>query len=165
MMEYEREGRLRVIRMPHAALHFSPTGLAWISSIYTLPFGGLLLLGGRAGDILGRRRAFVAGLALFGVASMAGGLATSVPWLLAARAAQGVGAAFAAPNSVALVTSNFEEGIYGFLDAASSGWGAVVLVSLLAAVVLLGAFLAVELRARQPVVPLTLFRDRNRSAA
>src|SRR6185436_16585920 len=58
-------------------LHFSPTGLSWVLNAYTLPFGGLLLLGGRAGDILGRRRVFMAGLALFTLASLAGGLATS----------------------------------------------------------------------------------------
>jgi MFS family permease len=78
-------------------LHFSPTGLSWVLNAYTLPFGGLLLLGGRAGDILGRRRVFMAGLALFTVASLAGGLATSAGQLLAARVAQGAGGAVAIP--------------------------------------------------------------------
>src|ERR1700726_4213318 len=78
-------------------LHLSGTGLAWIQNSYMLAFGGLLLLGGRAGDILGRRRVFLAGVSLFTLASLAGGLATSGPLLLAARAAQGVGGALASP--------------------------------------------------------------------
>jgi EmrB/QacA subfamily drug resistance transporter len=92
------------------ALGFSPTGLAWVTSAYMLSFSGLLLLGGRAGDIVGRRRTFMAGLALFAVASLFGGFATSPGWLIAARVAQGIGAAFAAPSSLALITTNFEEG-------------------------------------------------------
>jgi MFS family permease len=91
-------------------LHFSPTGLSWVLNAYTLPFGGLLLLGGRAGDILGRRRVFMAGLALFTVASLAGGLATSAGLLLAARVAQGAGGAVAIPAVLALITSSFPEG-------------------------------------------------------
>src|SRR5207247_633505 len=75
------------------SLSFSATGLSWVQNAYTLAFGGLLLLGARAGDILGRRRIFVAGLALFTVASLGVGLAQSAAWLLAARALQGVGAA------------------------------------------------------------------------
>ena len=67
----------------HRALGFSPTGLSWVQNAYTLTFGGLLLLGARAGDILGRRRVFVAGIALFTVASLLGGLAQSAG--LAAR--------------------------------------------------------------------------------
>ena len=78
-------------------LDFSPTGLSWVQNAYTLTFGGLLLLGARAGDILGRRRIFVTGIALFTAASLRGGLAPSAAWLLAARAVQGVGAAIAAP--------------------------------------------------------------------
>jgi MFS family permease len=93
-----------------AALHFTPTSLAWVVSAYILAFGGLLLLGGRTGDILGRRRMFMSGLSLFAVASLFGGLATSMPWLLSARIAQGTGAAFAAPSALALVTANFREG-------------------------------------------------------
>src|SRR3984885_6916756 len=68
-------------------LHFSATGLSWVGNAYSLAFGGLLLLGGRAGDVLGRRRVFVTGIAIFTVASLAGGLATSAAWLLTARAA------------------------------------------------------------------------------
>jgi MFS family permease len=65
-----------------SALHFSSTGLSWVQSAYTLTFGGLLLLGARAGDILGRRRMLIAGIALFTAASLAGGLAPSAAWLL-----------------------------------------------------------------------------------
>jgi EmrB/QacA subfamily drug resistance transporter len=86
-------------------LGFSATGLAWVMSAYTLTFGGLLLLGGRAGDILGRRRVFLAGIALFTAASLVGGLAPGAGWLLAARVAQGVGAAAAGPNTIALITT------------------------------------------------------------
>ncbi len=80
------------IALPHiqGALHFSTTGLSWVLNAYTLTFGGLLLLGGRAGDILGRRRVFITGILLFSLASLLGGLATSSAWLLAARALQGV---------------------------------------------------------------------------
>src|SRR6266542_4047619 len=76
------------IALPHilSALDFSTTGLSWVLNAYTLTFGGLLLLGGRAGDILGRRRVFITGILLFSLASLLGGLATSSGWLLAARA-------------------------------------------------------------------------------
>jgi EmrB/QacA subfamily drug resistance transporter len=93
-----------------SALDFSSTGLAWVFNAYTLTFGGLLLLGGRAGDILGRRRTFVIGVSLFTLASLIGGFATTSWWLVAARAAQGVGGAFASPSVLALIASNFEEG-------------------------------------------------------
>lgn len=91
-------------------LHFSPTSLAWVLNAYTLAFGGLLLLGGRAGDILGRRRVLVAGIVVFTVASLLGGIATSAGLLVAARVLQGVGAALAAPSTLALITTNFPEG-------------------------------------------------------
>ena len=91
-------------------LHFSDTGLSWVQSAYTLTFGGLLLLGARAGDLLGRRRVFVAGIAVFTAASLAAGLAQSGGWLLAARAVQGIGAAIAAPATLALLTTTFPEG-------------------------------------------------------
>ncbi len=77
---------------------------------YAITFGGLLLLGGRAGDILGRRRVFVFGLLLFSAASLLGGFATSQWWLLTARAVQGVGGAVIAPTALALITTNFPEG-------------------------------------------------------
>jgi EmrB/QacA subfamily drug resistance transporter len=229
------------------SLHFSATGLSWVVNAYTLTFGGLLLLGGRAGDILGRRRVFVAGILLFSFASLLGGFATSVGWLLAARALQGVGGAIASPTALALITTNFPEGpertrafglyatvsaagasiglilggmltswvswrwvlfvnvpigvaiallaplfigeserrsgrfdlagaltstagmaslVYGFIHAASSGWGdRTTLAAFAAALVLLASFLLVELRTEQPITPLHLFADRDRSGA
>jgi EmrB/QacA subfamily drug resistance transporter len=92
------------------ALHFSPSGLSWVLNAYTLTFGGLLLLGARSGDLLGRRKTFVLGVVVFTVASLVGGFATSSGFLLAARAAQGVGGAFAAPSSLALMTTMFPDG-------------------------------------------------------
>jgi EmrB/QacA subfamily drug resistance transporter len=91
-------------------LGFSATGLSWVQNTYTLAFGGLLLLGARAGDILGRRRMFVVGLAVFTAASLVIGLAPSAAWLLAARVVQGVGAAILAPSTLALLTAGFPEG-------------------------------------------------------
>jgi EmrB/QacA subfamily drug resistance transporter len=228
-------------------LHFSATGLSWVTNVYSLAFGGLLLLGGRAGDVLGRRRVFLAGIAVFTLASLLGGLATSSAWLLAARGVQGVGAALAAPGALALITTNFAEGaernralsifsatssagasvglilggvltdwlswrsvlfinvpvgiavlliaplfieeterhrgrldiagavtsvtgmialVYAFIRASDAGWSdSTTLLSFAAGVVLLAAFVTVEARARQPVVPLRLFADRARSGA
>lgn len=93
-----------------ADLGFSPASLSWVQNIYALAFGGLLLLGARMGDLLGRRQVFIGGIALFTVASMLGGLAQSETWLLAARTLQGVGAAIAAPSTLALLTISFPEG-------------------------------------------------------
>ena len=100
------------IALPHiqASLHFSSTSLSWVMNAYTLTFGGLLLLGGRAGDILGRRRVFLAGIGLFTLSSLVGGLSTSAGMLLAARAVQGAGGALAAPAVLALIVSGFPEG-------------------------------------------------------
>jgi EmrB/QacA subfamily drug resistance transporter len=100
------------IALPDIAsgLRFSETGLSWVLNAYTLTFGGLLLLGGRAGDILGRRRVFIAGIVLFTAASLAGGLATSAAWLLAARAVQGAGGALASPAVLALISASYAEG-------------------------------------------------------
>jgi EmrB/QacA subfamily drug resistance transporter len=92
------------------ALHFSGSNLEWVVNAYALAFGGLLLLGGRSGDLLGRRRIFMAGIGLFAVASLAGGFATDQAWLLIARIIQGVGGAMAAPTSLALIAVTFPEG-------------------------------------------------------
>jgi EmrB/QacA subfamily drug resistance transporter len=237
------------IALPHIqqALHFSTTSLSWVLNAYTLTFGGLLLLGGRAGDILGRRGVFIFGIALFTFASLLGGLATSSGWLLAARALQGVGGAIASPTALALITTNFAEGrernralgvfaavsvsgaaigllaggmltswlswrwvlfvnvpigillaliaplyineserqpgrfdlggaltstagmvalVYGFIRAAQEGWSDVVTIgSFVASVVLLGVFLSIETRTRQPITPLHMFRNRNRAGS
>ncbi|WP_235947041.1 MFS transporter [Nocardia terrae] len=228
-------------------LHFSSTGLSWVMNSYSLVFGGLLLLGGRAGDLFGRRNLFIAGAALFTVASLAGGLAQSAGWLLAARVVQGIGGAMAAPNTLALLTTTFPEPkarmrvlalfsgmssagfaiglivgglltewlgwrsvmfinvpfglvvvvlailnlsaaqrepahldlpgaltatsgvaalVYGFISAASDGWGSATTdIALAAGVGLLVAFLVIESRASQPLLPLRLFTDRNRATA
>lgn len=235
------------IALPHVqdALSFSTTDLSWVLSAYTLTFGGLLLLGGRAGDILGRRRVFIAGILVFTLASLLGGLAQE-PWqLLAARALQGVGGAIASPTSLALITTTFPEGpernrafgvfaavsagggaigllaggmltewldwrwvffvnvpigvliavlapmyisesekhpgrfdvsgaltstlgmaslVYGFIRASEEGWrDSLTVGSFGAAVVLLAAFVLIEMRAKEPITPLRMFADRNRS--
>ncbi|MEU2583430.1 MFS transporter [Streptomyces avermitilis] len=235
------------IALPHIqdALKFSTTDLTWVVSAYTLTFGGLLLLGGRAGDILGRRRVFMTGILLFTLASFLGGLAQE-PWqLLAARALQGVGGAIASPTSLALITTTFPEGpernrafgvfaavsagggaigllaggmltewldwrwvlfvnvpigvliavlapmyiseserhpgrfdiagaltstagmaslVYGFIRASEEGWrDSLTIGSFGAAVVLLLAFGFTEMRAKEPITPLKMFADRNRS--
>jgi MFS family permease len=120
------------VALPHiqAALRFSGSGLEWVINAYTLAFGGLLLLGGRAGDLLGRRRMFVIGLLLFSAASFAGGLATSPAWLLAARAVQG---AIVAPTALALIATTFPEGpsrsramgVYASMSAVGSAAGLI----------------------------------------
>jgi EmrB/QacA subfamily drug resistance transporter len=235
------------IALPHIqdALKFSTTDLTWVVSAYTLTFGGLLLLGGRAGDILGRRRVFMTGILLFTAASLLGGFAQE-PWqLLAARVLQGVGGAIASPTSLALITTTFPEGpernrafgvfaavsagggaigllaggmltewldwrwvlfvnvpiglliafltplyiseserhpgrfditgaltstagmaslVYGFIRASEEGWrDSLTVGSFGAAVVLLLAFALVESRAKEPITPLRMFADRNRS--
>jgi EmrB/QacA subfamily drug resistance transporter len=231
----------------HRALHFSDATLSWVQNAYALTFGGLLLLGARAGDILGRRRVFVAGVALFTAASLLAGLAQSPAWLLTARAIQGVGAAIAAPSTLALLTVTFREGtertravawysavaggggslglvlgglltasvswraalfinvpigialialaprflpetepkpgrfdfagaafstlgmtsvVYGFVRAASNGWGDTLTVASFAiGAALLAAFVVTERRAEQPITPLRLFASRERSGA
>lgn len=214
-------------------------------SAYTLTFGGLLLLGARAGDILGRRRVFMAGILLFTFASLLGGLAQE-PWqLLTARALQGVGGAIASPTPLALITITFPEGpernrafgvfaavsagggaigllaggmltewldwrwvlfvnvpigvliaalaplyiseserhpgrfdiagaltsttgmaslVYAFIRAAEEGWrDSLTLGAFGAALVLLVAFVFTEMRAKEPITPLKMFADRNRS--
>lgn len=96
------------VALPHIAadLSFGPASLSWVLNGYTLAFGGLLLLGGRLGDVFGRRRMFEAGIAVFTLASLAGGLAQSAEMLVLSRAAQGVGAALAAPGVLALLTTS-----------------------------------------------------------
>ncbi|MEU1277181.1 MFS transporter [Streptomyces sp. NPDC005805] len=124
------------IALPHiqTSLDFSTTSLSWVVNAYTLTFGGLLLLGGRAGDILGRRRVFIFGVLLFVIASLLGGLAQNGGQLLAARALQGVGGAIASPTSLALITTTFKEGpernrAFGVFAAVSAGGGAIGLLA------------------------------------
>ena len=89
---------------------FSTQTLQWVVSIYSLTFGGFLLLSGRAGDLFGRQRIFMSGLVVFSLASLAGGLAPSGTWFIAARAAQGIGATLIAPTTLSLITTIFAEG-------------------------------------------------------
>ena len=91
------------------AMHFTPTSLTWIRDAYTLVFGGLLLLGARSGDIVGRRRMFLISLVIVGLASLLVGLAPYIWWLIAARAFQGTGAAILAPSSLSLLTCTAPE--------------------------------------------------------
>jgi EmrB/QacA subfamily drug resistance transporter len=105
------------------ALNFSQDNLSWVVNAYTLVFGGFLLLGGRLADLLGRRTIFMAGLVVFSLASLLGGLAQSDTWLIAARAAQGLGAALVSPAALSLITTIFSEGAER--NRALGVWGAV----------------------------------------
>lgn len=126
------DGTIVNIALPHiqTALGFSDGNLPWVVNAYALAFGGLLLLGGRIGDIIGRRKVFIFGVVLFGLASFVGGIAQSESVLLASRILQGVAAAAASPNALALITTTFPAGkernramgVY----AAMSGAGAAV---------------------------------------
>src|SRR5437899_10673128 len=109
------------------ALHFSATDLEWVVNGYGLAFGGLLLLGGRAGDLYGRRRMFIAGVLVFAAGSFAGGLATTSAWLIAARGIQGAGGAIVAPTALSPIADPFPEGaapnpdLGGYAGAAGRG--------------------------------------------
>jgi EmrB/QacA subfamily drug resistance transporter len=105
------------------ALDFSTSNLQWVASGYALTFGGFLLLGGRAADLLGRRRMFMVGLLLFVIASLACGFASSSGFLIGARAVQGLGAAIVAPAALSILTTTFAEGIER--NKALAVWGAV----------------------------------------
>jgi EmrB/QacA subfamily drug resistance transporter len=117
-----------------SSLHFSATDLTWVIDAYVLVFGGLLLLGGRSGDIFGRRRMFLVGIGLFAVASFAGGVATTQGLLVGARALQGVGAAIASPTALALIAVSFPEGtarnramaVYAAMTAAGGALGLIL---------------------------------------
>ncbi|MGW4411930.1 MFS transporter [Nonomuraea sp. NPDC004702] len=147
-----------------ADLDFSPQTLQWVASAYAVAYGGFLLLGGRAADLLGHRRMFVGALALFALASLAGGLAQSPGALVAARAAQGLGGALLFPATLALVNTGFAEGtarnralavwsgagasglalgsLLGGLLTGAWGWEAVFYVNVpLAVVAIAGAWL------------------------
>ncbi len=151
-----------------ADLHFSPTSLQWVVNAYTLTFAGFLMLGGRAGDLLGRRRVFLAGTALFALTSLACAVASSRGTLIGARALQGMAGAVISPATLSIVTSSLPEGparnrglgawaAMGGLGAASGallggaltqsfGWPAIFLINvpLGAAVVAFGARILIE---------------------
>ncbi len=124
------------VALPHIqqSLGFSTSELSWVLNAYILTFGGFLLLGARAGDLFGRRRVFLLGIAIFTVSSLLGGLAVSGWALLAARAVQGIGAALAAPCALSLLTNTFPEGpprvrAIGLYTTVSAAGGAIGLVS------------------------------------
>ena len=230
-------------------LHFSQTNLQWVISAYAILFGGALLLGGRLADLLGRRRLFVAGLALFATASFLCGIAWSEASLIGFRALQGLGGAMLAPAALSLLMTTFAEGrernlalgiygaasgsgaaagvllggvltsylswswiffinvpvgvaaialapvllresradlahrhfdlpgafsitaglmllVYAMTRATTDGWSATSTLALLgASVVLIAAFVAIELRSRSPLLPLRIFRLRTLTAA
>jgi len=231
----------------HRALHFSTANLEWLITGYALTFGGLLLLGGRTGDIYGKRRMFMIGIALFAISSLLCGLATDQAWLIVTRGLQGIGAAIASPTALSLVATNFPEGrernramgtyaamsggggavglllggilttyvswrwiffvnvpiaavglflapralresettegkldapgavtvtagmialVYGLTNSSLHGWGAIgTLLPLVGAGVLLVTFVIIERTAKAPVMPLSIFANRNRSGA
>ena len=105
------------------SLHFSQQNLQWVASGYILTYGGFLLLGGRLGDLLGRRRMLITGLAVFALASLAAGLANTSGMLVAARLVQGVGGALMAPAALSELTTTFREG--KDRDTAFGAWGAI----------------------------------------
>jgi EmrB/QacA subfamily drug resistance transporter len=124
------------VALPHIqrSLGFSSSALSWVLNAYVLTFGGLLLLGARSGDLLGRRRTFLAGIGLFTLSSLAGGFATTGWMLLSARALQGVGGALAAPAALALLTTVFPDGrervrAIGLFTTVSAAGGATGLVA------------------------------------
>ncbi|WBQ04928.1 MFS transporter [Kribbella sp. CA-293567] len=129
------DGTVVNIAMPKIqhALDFSPASLSWVQNAYALAFGGLLLLGARAGDLLGRRRVFITGVSVFTAASLLGGLAPNAELLLAARVLQGIGGAIAAPAALTLLMLTFREGperlkALGLYSLVSSGGASVGLV-------------------------------------
>ncbi len=114
-------------------LGFTPSALSWVLNAYTLTFGGLLLLGGRLGDVFGRRRTFMVGLAVFTLGSLAGGLAPTAGVLVGARALQGVGAAIAAPSVLALLSTSAPDAtartkVLALFSAVSSAGGSIGLI-------------------------------------
>ena len=106
------DGTIVIVALPRmqAELGLSDAGKSWVITAYVLTFGGLLLLGGRVGDAIGHKRAFISGVGVFTIASMACGLATDGPLLIAARAVQGIGAAVAAPTGLALIATTYAAG-------------------------------------------------------
>jgi EmrB/QacA subfamily drug resistance transporter len=115
-------------------LHFSTTGLQWVVNAYTLTFAGFLMLGGRSADLLGRRRVFLAGTALFALSSLACALADSRGLLIGARALQGLGGAIVSPATLSIITSSLKEGsernrglgLWGAMGALGASSGALI---------------------------------------
>lgn len=126
------DGTIVIVALPRmqAELGLSDAGKSWVITAYVLTFGGLLLLGGRVGDAIGHKRAFISGVGVFTIASMACGLATDGPLLIAARAVQGIGAAVAAPTGLALIATTYAAGAARnramAMSAAMQGLGSVL---------------------------------------
>jgi EmrB/QacA subfamily drug resistance transporter len=126
------DGTIVIVALPRmqAELGLSDAGKSWVITAYVLTFGGLLLLGGRVGDAIGHKRAFISGVGVFTIASMACGLATDGPLLIAARAVQGIGAAVAAPTGLALIATTYAAGAARnramAMSAAMQGIGSVL---------------------------------------
>lgn len=130
------DGTVVNIALPHiqTALGFSQQDLQWVVTGYTVTFAGLLLLGGRSGDLLGRRRMFIIGVLLFTLASGLGGFAQSETWLILSRMLQGVGAAIASPTALSLITTTFPAGpkrnraiaVYGAMSGAGAAIGLIL---------------------------------------
>src|ERR671925_6528 len=162
-------------------LGFSQENLQWVISAYALLFGGFLLLGGRAADLLGRRRLFIGGLLVFSAASLLSGLAWSDDALIVSRAFQGLGAAIITPAALSILSTTFTEGRER--NAALGVWGAVGAFGAVAGVLLGGiltdalswewifyinvpvGFVVWEARAKEPLMPFSIFRIRTVSAA
>src|SRR5205809_584348 len=142
-------------------LHFSRGNLQWVVTAYALTFGGFLLLGGRAADLLGRRRILMLGLGLFSAASLAAALATGAGLMIGARAVQGIGAAIMLPAALSIVMNMFQEGaernkalgIWGGLGAGGATVGVIA------------AFLLIERRVTDPILPLSIFGLRTLAGA
>ena len=119
------DGTIVVVALPSIkdSLHVSDTTLQWVLIAYTITFGGLLLLGGRAADLFGRRRLFMIGVTIFSAASLVCGLASTIGVLIAARGLQGVGAAIVSPAVLSIITTTFEEGPER--NKALGIWGAI----------------------------------------
>src|SRR5919198_580403 len=170
------------------ALGFSQQSLQWVIDGYILSYGGFLLLGGRAADLLGRRRMLVTGLIVFAGSSLTGGLAHSSSLLIGARFAQGIGAAMLSPAALSTLTSTFRSArdrntalgvwaavsgiggtlllVYALVKAPDVGWCATRTIAALAgAAAILAAFVANELRVAHPIVPLTILRVKGVAAA
>jgi EmrB/QacA subfamily drug resistance transporter len=134
------DGTIVNVALPNIqhALSFSSTRLSWVINSYALSFGGLLMFGARCGDLIGRRRTFLAGIAVFSLGSLAGGVATTGSLLLTARALQGIGGALAAPSTLSLLMSLYPE---GRARMRALGWFAAVSVGGAALGLLLGGVL------------------------
>ncbi|MDQ1618654.1 MAG: hypothetical protein QOE19_1223 [Actinomycetota bacterium] len=119
------DGTIVTVALPSIknSLHVSDSSLQWVLIAYTITFGGLLLLGGRAADLFGRRRMFMIGVTIFSAASLVCGLANTIGVLIAARAVQGVGAAIVSPAVLSIITTTFEEG--SERNKALGIWGAI----------------------------------------